>query len=54
MLFPACLNNHRLMNYNFQVDKIAGGATYARVDLPKFVNRKAAAKAAKAAGKTEL
>jgi len=36
------------------VDKIAGGATYARVDLPKFVNRKAAAKAAKAAGKAEL
>lgn len=36
------------------VDKIAGGATYARVDLPKFVNRKAAAKAAAKAGKTEL
>lgn len=35
------------------VDRIAGGATYARVDLPKFINRKAAAKAAKA-GKTEL
>lgn len=35
------------------VDKIAGGASYARVDLPKFINRKAAAKAAKA-GKTEL
>lgn len=36
------------------VDKIAGGATYARVDLPKFVNRKAAAKAAAKAGKAEL
>lgn len=28
------------------VDKISGGASYARSDLPKFINRKAAAKAA--------